>query len=317
MNMIMTRLIETISNLLKKILTFTPYAGKGILFFSYLPNILYFIICLIFIFWEFLGKYFDLPEIPSQMYYYLYSIIRLIIKILVIYISIIAAAKVSTIQNEDFIINIVVGFLTAVKYIYFLILLLILSGFIKGFYLSKCNGKKANEWVFNKIFGSFITIILLMTVILSILLNKFNKYTDLTNSIHAFFIGGVIYFILLLLVDGIENTVGYTTSHWLGISESENPNEDCNGSSGGKSALSNVLYIITAILITIIVILVCILQLIPYPPLLQLNLRVQGGIGENFDRFLEKLSRKNKISPLAPEDYEYLRVGGRKHKQTK
>ena len=316
MNMIMTRLIETISNLLKKILTFTPYAGKGILFFSYLPNILYFIICLIFIFWEFLGKYFDLPEIPSQMYYYLYSIIRLIIKILVIYISIIAAAKVSTIQNEDFIINIVVGFLTAVKYIYFMILLLILSGFIKGFYLSKCNGKKANEWVFNKIFGSFITIILLMMVMLSIVLNLF-KIKISTSSVRGVFMGCVVYFILLLVVDGIENTVGYTTAHWLGISESENPNEDCNGSSGGKSALSNVLYIITAILITIIVILVCILQLIPYPPLLQLNLRVQGGIGENFDRFLEKLSRKNKISPLAPEDYEYLRVGGRKHKQTK
>jgi hypothetical protein len=234
--------------------------------------------------------------------YHLYSLLKFIFMLLLSLATIIIAAKLSgklgAELNKDQDIGIplqilmLIGFVFSFPYIYQLAVIVFFMGIIGAYYKHVClknnRGTNTNTWMIVDGVSAFFKSLALVTFIISIIAYKLKVKL---SAILPLFTASLIFFIALAITSVVEYIVTNNVSYWMGIAEADKieKEEDCYGDEEdeNKSNLKKVLNILLSILLAVGGLVILILQTIPIPPILPINMKIIGIIDKGVNKIVE------------------------------
>jgi len=195
-----------------------------------------------------------------------------------------------------------VGYLVgALPVLYELLSLVALSSITLAYYTQKCGGKVPNVWGWIDTIGSMVMVIGIIGFILSFLQFRIKKMcgTKTGNSKEKELQGPTIlmltsitFFIVFIAATGLEETVAKNASYWLGmLGDSENPGEECvpDEGKGPDDGFTKIFNLIMSILISIVLVVIIAIGVIPYPSLININIKIKMILAKALNGILKIL----------------------------
>ena len=168
----------------------------------------------------------------------------------------------------------------------------IIGAYYKHVCLKNNRGTNTNTWMIVDGVSAFFKSIALVTFIISIIAYKLKFKLE---AIIPLLTASIIYFVALAITNFAEDIVTNNVSYWMGIAEADKieKEEDCYGDGDEDdeklSNLKKVLNILLSILLAVGGLVLFILQTIPIPPILPMDMKIVGIIDKGVNIAIEKV----------------------------
>ena len=172
-------------------------------------------------------------------------------------------------------------------YLYDIVAILIIMGAVKALYIQTCDGSKTNVWPFiDGVQNVFITLAIISLVFLFVTYRlKINSIVVVPVLCACF-----TFLVIIFMLNGMEDTIADNINYMVGAYKGEgSPGKDCYDSDKNESdnAFTMVMNVIVSVLLVILTLIVFTIQLIPYPALVNVNMKVRDAIGQMIDKFFQ------------------------------